>query len=252
MSLKNAIVKIKPAIFQIQLTQQQSSNLPFNSSLGTAFAISDDGILLTALHVISYGEEIIAKSNGQGKLHAAFAGESVDREDLKVMASFSGTEFDIIARDTQNDLALLKLKTGDLSNISIRVGGEDGPLTVPKSATILGNRPENGEAIAISGYPLGEPSLVTNAGHIANNWTIIPQMYECYLGDVTSNPGNSGGPVYRQNDAKVIGILTASKLTSVLDEIGQPTNMSQSASLAVIVPGYNILKFVEDNDIRLS
>lgn len=47
-------------------------------------------------------------------------------------------------------------------------------------------------------------------------------------------------------------MLTASRLTSVLDEIGQPTNMSQSASLAVIVPGYSILKFINDNNISLS
>ena len=73
-----------------------------------------------------------------------------------------------------------------------------------------------------------------------------------FWGDVTSNPGNSGGPVYRLQDAKIVGMLTASRLTSVLDEIGQPTNMSQSASLAVIVPGYSILKFINDNNISLS
>ncbi len=106
----------------------------------------------------SYGKKVIVKVHGQGKLFVAFAGESVDREDLKVMASFSGAEFDIISRDPKNDLTLLKLRTGNLFNINIRVGGEADPVTVSKSADLLGSRLKNGEAIAISDYPFGEPS----------------------------------------------------------------------------------------------
>lgn len=251
MSLKDAIKKIRPTIFQIQIQIHNPSALPNNQPLGTAFAISEQGHLVTALHVITAGEQFLAENAGNGRLLAAVAGEKIDREDMQIMASFSGSDFEVIAKDEENDLALLKLPVSSIGDLAIRTGGEDGPEVRPRPATLLISRPDDGEKIATSGYPFGEPSLVTNAGHIANNWTIIPGSYECYLGDLTTNPGNSGGPVYRLSDAKVLGVLTAGRLSSVLNAAGQPTGMQHSVPLAVIVPAYTVKQFLDQNGVAV-
>lgn len=83
-------------------------------------------------------------------------------------------------------------------------------------------RPRDGEPIAVSGFPLNKPVLISTVGHLASSWPIeidatnvgftpgVPRVErETYLADVTANAGNSGGPVYRLSDSAVIGVLVA-------------------------------------------
>src|SRR5438132_584434 len=81
------------------------------------------------------------------------------------------------------------------SNLVIKVGPDELEASTKKCELEL-EIPADGEPIAISGYPLAEPTLVTTSGHIACSWTIHNHQ-DHYLADVTANPGNSGGPVYR-------------------------------------------------------
>jgi S1-C subfamily serine protease len=229
--LSKAIDAIKPSIFQIQL-QTFHNKMPVTIPLGTAFAVSDDGVLVTAFHVVKAAEDAIAKQSGH--LIAAFAGPDVDTPQIKIHAAFTGTSVAVIGRDEAHDLALLKLPTDKLSDITIKVG-PDGAEAKPSACHMDAVTPANGEPIAISGYPLAEPSLVTTSGHIASNWTLNNHQ-EHYLGDITANPGNSGGPVYRLSDSKVIGVCVGGKLTSVRNAVGNPSQMLHSAGLTFIVP----------------
>lgn len=86
--------------------------------------------------------------------------------------NFTGVEFDLIDSDPRHDLALLKLKknpfTGELRSGMV-IGGKEIPLAVHTTTPLL-QRPKDGEAIGVSGYPLANPVLVTKGGWMATSW----------------------------------------------------------------------------------
>ena len=60
--------------------------------------------------------------------------------------------------------------------------------------------------------------MVTTAGHVANAWAAdvaqspTPTSADLYILDLSANPGNSGGPVYRIADGSVVGVCIQIKL----------------------------------------
>lgn len=244
--LKKTIEIIRPSIFQIQVQtfeqKFQYKKLPVTIPIGTAFAVSDSGLLVTALHVVEGAEKIISASGGN--IMAGFAGPKVDTPEIKIHASFVGTGVEVVGSDSDNDLALLKLPINKLNDLTIKVGPDELEAT-PIACTIDTEIPNDGEPIGISGYPLSEPSLVTTSGNIASNWTLNNHQ-DSYLGDITANPGNSGGPVYKLSNGKILGVCVAGKLTNVIDNSGNNTQMLHSAGLTLITPSRAIDKLIEN------
>jgi len=212
--------------------------------MGTAFAVSEDGLLVTALHVITAIEEQIAARGGRSM--AAFAGPDYESGTISVHANFSLTAFDVVTRDPLNDLALLRLSR-PLDELKVRneIYGETLEA-VPTVVTLESDAPLDGEMVAISGYPLREPSLVTTAGYIASNWTLDAGQVR-YLADVTANPGNSGGPVYRLKDTKVVGVCVAGRLTNIQNTYGELTDLMQAADLTLVVPASAVSQLISQN-----
>ena len=114
------------------------------------------------------------------------------------------------------------------------IGRKVVPLPYGK-ATLNPDRPRDGALVGISGYPFGEPVLVTNSGSMATSWSTditemslpvtpfrFPDIADVYLADVEANPGNSGGPVYLTENATVIGMCVGSKRAPICDETGEP------------------------------
>jgi S1-C subfamily serine protease len=137
--------------------------------------------------------------------------------------------------------------------VAERIGGEP-LLPLHGRSSLRAERPRDGEAIAVSGYPLGEPVLVTNTGVVASSWSVAldevphpslpgvtsPELRDVYLADVQTNPGNSGGPVYSAADGSIIGVLVAGRLTNVLAG-GEPVLADElpvvaDAGLSIVVP----------------
>lgn len=234
MALTHTIEKeVKPITFQVVAKLKDGS---LSKPIGTAFAISDEGHLVTALHVI----ELAEKHLGTGaETYFGFAGPDIDTPQLKMRANFVFERGRVIARDKDNDLAVIKLDKNALEDVRFSVG-PGFAQAVPKPCKLEIARPQNGEGIAISGYPLTEPSLVTTAGTIASNWA-LDNGHERFLGDITANPGNSGGPVYLQKSGKVVGVCVAGKLTNTLDSLGNPADLLHSAGLTFIVPSQAIV-----------
>ena len=100
----------------------------------------------------------------------------------------------------------------------------------------------------MSGYPLSYPTLITTAGIIASAWDsnsmdvvpegappgfTIPDMPDSYLADVAVNPGNSGGPVYLQDDGSVIGVCVAFTIAEAGNG-GVP--LRYNSGLSIVVP----------------
>jgi S1-C subfamily serine protease len=248
MRLTLAVERMRPSIFQIEL-QRNHGNSRVTNPVGTAFAIHDAGYLITALHVIEFVEAELTRE--EGSVMAAYAGPDVTTPEIMIRGAFVGCEFLVVDRDELNDLALLKLPTG-LNDI---VTGQFGPKnaeTRPKSCQLETEVPLDGEAIAVSGYPLNEPSLVTTSGYVASHWT-LDNNRERILGDVTANPGSSGGPAYKLKDAKVIGVCVAGRLSNISDAEGNPVHLLKVASgLTLIVPALCVVSLLRRNGISIN
>lgn len=167
---------------------------------GSGFVVGDGSLVVTNHHVLPYPldkakREQIAVFSGRGKhakLHLA-----------KVLVS-----------DPVHDLALLRIERGPLP--PLRLADDD----------VL---PREGQAIALTGFPIGMVlglHPVTHRGIVAAiSPVVIPQNnsrqltakmiramrdpYKVIQLDATAYPGNSGSPVYDQDSGRVIGVLNS-------------------------------------------
>ena len=141
------------------------------NGLGTGFIINKDGYIVTNNHVVQ------------------------DADQIKVVLK-DKREFDaeIIGRDPQTDLALIKI---------------DAPKDLP--AARLGNSGnlQVGEWVAAIGSPFGLEQTVT-AGIVSAKGRVIGSgPYDDFIQtDASINPGNSGGPLINMS-GEVVGINTA-------------------------------------------
>src|ERR1700738_1057018 len=164
MELVDAVDHIRPSIVQIRL-------LPTRQILGTGFMVGEDGHVVTAQHVI---EAARAQTAAVG---ARVVAGLAQPNSANMRANFNLVDFDVVDEDGRHDLALLRLKQNPFSGeirSGIVINGEEIPLLYG-SAEFAINRPRDGQAIAISGYPLGIAVLVTSHGCVASSWSFDVQ-----------------------------------------------------------------------------
>lgn len=118
-------------------------------------------------------------------------------------------------------------------------------------------RPDEGETVAVSGYPLSSPVLVTTSGAIASSWEIaekdlprqvpgwfISHLSDSYLADLHVAHGNSGGPVYSVADGSVIGVCVA----MLPDEL-EP-KAAYNSGLSIMVPAKYVVALLTKHNLR--
>ncbi len=250
MDLATAIKRVQPGIVQITLlahgfarrgTIPQPTNL--TRALGTGFVISLEGYVVTANHAVEEGFKILESIQSEIKtLSIGFAYPNTQQ----MRGNFTLMDFDLIETDKIHDIALLKLKSKEILPMFGNV-----PSLKLEPVILNLDRPEDGVAIGISGYPLNQSVLVTNGGFMATSWAFelqelklpgTPEFYrkldiaDSYLADINVNPGNSGGPVYLASDGSVIGVCVAYLPTTVRDDKGGVTDYYYNTGLAVVVP----------------
>ncbi|THB67816.1 MAG: DegQ family serine endoprotease [Desulfovibrio sp.] len=170
-------------------------NQPFSQeSLGSGFIISADGYIVTNFHVIEGADEVKVNLQGLNR-----EGQSFDAE--------------IIGRDQETDLALLKIETDQ--ELPVLSFGDSEALRV-------------GEWVMAIGNPFGLDHTVT-AGIVSAKGRIIGSgPYDDYIQtDASINPGNSGGPLLNMN-GEVIGINTAIVASGQGIGFAIPSNMAQN------------------------
>lgn len=250
MDLTTAIKCVQPSIVQINLlahgfprvgTIPQSINL--NQPLGTGFVISPEGYVVTANHVMEEGFKAV--ENLQSEIRMLSIGFAYPNTQ-EMRGNFTFMDFDLVETDKIHDIALLKLKSKEIPPMF----GNVPPLKLEPVILNL-DRPEDGVAIGVSGYPLNQSVLVTNGGFMATSWAFdlqelkspgTPEFYrkldiaDSYLADINVNPGNSGGPVYLASDGSVIGVCVAYLSTNVRDDKGSVKNYYYNTGLAIVVP----------------
>jgi S1-C subfamily serine protease len=237
--LPDSIDAVRPSIVQIAVDLQDQPGSASIRRLGTGFIIDADFRVITALHVVQRIEQAWAKysATAERSILVGYAQPNADFE----RANFTFIAYDAVKVDARHDLAVLEPRADSLARGLASLRNQPAPVDIDAS------RPRDGESIAVSGYPLAETVLITTSGAIASSWPIriemVPatsgppwwedvQIDDVYLGDVFVNPGNSGGPVYRVDDCRVVGVCVAYRTAP----ISGASDLSQNSGLTEIVP----------------
>lgn len=142
------------------------------SSTGTGFAITSDGLIATNYHVIQGADSVYIQND---------AGRSFKTK--------------VLYTEPQNDIAILKV-TDDTFNLGAI------PYTFKKSESSLA------ESVSTFGYPGG--SAVYNKGYLASKSGINGDSVH-YQISIPINFGNSGGPLW-DSKGNVIGLTDAKQI----------------------------------------
>ena len=198
--------KILPSIVGIQVTYKATSNSFFSfgspttteaTATGSGIIISDDGYIVTNNHVVDS-----SSSNSSYSYYSLSDATSVK---VKLYGSDETYDAKIVGKDSQTDLAVLKIeKTG---------------LTAAEFAD--SDQAVVGEFAMAVGSPLGLDTTVTTGILSAVNREVESDgtKYVCIQTDAAINSGNSGGALVN-SEGKVIGINTLKLSGSGVEGIG--------------------------------
>jgi serine protease Do len=196
--LVSTVPRIKPSVVAVG-TYQRTRSPPFQFR-GTGFAVGDGMLIATNAHVLP---DVL---------------ESDKMEALVIVVPGEGQQVSVrgvsrVASDRSRDLAVLRLEAGPALP-ALRLAGNE--------------RVQEGQAIAFTGFPIGNVlgmTPVTHRGIVSAITPIgIPQanardlnpalirrlandVFRVYQLDATAYPGNSGSPLFDPVSGEVLGVL---------------------------------------------
>lgn len=200
--LADIVDHVRPAVVGVGTAypvRQQIAGEPPYQLLGTGFAVFDGRLIVTSHHILP---------------------DALDWEKRQTLAIFVGRgagakvlPAKLVASDKRYDLAVLNF-TGQ-------------PLPALEFANAEGVR--EGAAVAFTGFPIGAVLGLYPATHRGIVSVIAPvsqpvgkaadltpiqlkrmrNSFNVFQLDATAYPGNSGSPVYSQEDGRVIGVLNS-------------------------------------------
>lgn len=142
------------------------------SSLGTGTLINNEGLILTAAHVVNSADNLTVDVIGKGQYSA------------KVLASYQ-----------EADIALIKILSKETDFPAIALGDS--------------NKSKIGQEVFVIGTPYGLGHTLT-VGHLSGRRThqgVGETTIEFLQTDAAINQGNSGGPMFNQK-GELIGVVS--------------------------------------------
>lgn len=150
-------------------------------SAGSGFIIGQDGLILTNRHVVS---------DESAEYHVVLN----DGTDLPAI---------VLARDTINDLAFVKIDPKDLKLQPIDIGDSD-QIKIGETVIAIGNTLSEYSNTVTKGVVSGINRKVSASGIVGDQ----SELDQAIQTDAAINPGNSGGPLINLA-GQVVGINTA-------------------------------------------
>jgi serine protease Do len=169
---------------------------------GTGMIISASGYILTNKHVVPTGTQTVQVTTANGSQYTA----------------------QVIARDSTNDLAVIKINATGLTPVTL---GNSSQIQVGESVLAIGNALGQFQNSLSSGIISGINRTITagdNSGFNISSETLTGLLQT----DAAINPGNSGGPLVGIATGQVIGIDTA--VSSDGEDIGFAIPINQAKS----------------------
>lgn len=232
-SLVEIIKQVKPSVVGIGVTTPMNS--PSNHLQGTGFIVGDGQYVVTNYHVVSneLNPQVV-------QYRAVYAGSAKKTKTYRA---------EIVGIDPAHDLAILKI---------------DATLT-PLSIASDEYVPE-GSSIAFTGFPIGAVLGLypaTHRGMVAavtpdaipatnsNQLTInmldrLQQSFLIYQLDATAYPGNSGSPMYRQEDGVVVGVINKVFVAETKESV-----LSKPSGISYAIPVVHLRKLAAKYNIAL-
>ena len=205
-----AAQKILPSIVGIEVTYTATSNSFFGfgqpmtstaTATGSGIIISADGYIMTNNHVVD--------SSSSSSSYSYYDLSEATSIKVKLNSDINGSDstFDakVVGKDSQTDLAVLKIEKSGLTAAEFANSDE---------AVV-------GEFAMAVGSPLGLDTTVTTGIISAVNRQVASDgnTFTCIQTDAAINSGNSGGALVN-SDGKVIGINTLKLSGSGVEGIG--------------------------------
>jgi S1-C subfamily serine protease len=261
MSLSQITQGINPRVVQIVFVAQQTEGELTSdiTPIGTGFLVNNDGYIITANHLIDLGEQYMQQTQAETKKLGITIPPPPNAINNPPVLQTPTNDFDVIARDNEHDLALLKVK---MSTVISPLNGETlhgviysndmgGSLFVG-DAHFTKNISQN-LSIAITGYPSNQMVPETKTGKVTskeitsviNSRISLASGYVTYnvtdyfQTDITSNQVLSGSPVYSTKNGKIMGVC-----------INVVQNESDSSVITAIIPSRYVLDLLESNNTR--
>jgi S1-C subfamily serine protease len=193
-SIVEVVAKVKPSVVGIGL--YDALGVQTHQLRGTGFVFGDGTLVATNYHVISQKLDPL-----KVQYHIVFSGSGRQPTIHKA---------EIIAKDLDHDLAILKLSTV-LTPIKLAASNyvEDGTevlLTGFPIGAVLGLYPATHRGIVAATTPDVIPTAHSSRLSI-NMLDRLEKKFMIYQLDITAYPGNSGSPLYTADSGEVIGIL---------------------------------------------
>ena len=209
------VANIRPSV--VAVGSYYRKDKPTAQYFGTGFVIHDGNLVVTNAHVV----EEVKRRERQRHLRVFFP-------DTKMV---EGRKATIIGEDRFHDVAVLRF---------------EGPAA-PALALDIKNKPRQGQAVGVLGYPIGFRLGLVPAAHKGIVAAIAPAVlplpagakmtpelakairdpYDMYQLNLVVFPGNSGSPMFDAHDGRVWGIINKTLGSKTREHlIENPTGIS--------------------------
>lgn len=173
--------KVEPSV--VSITSESIREGVFGAEqiagAGTGIILTANGLIMTNKHVVPEGTTEMVVYTSDGEEH----------------------EGKVVARDPQNDIALVKIEAKGLKPIEL---GDSGKVEIGQKVIAIGNALGQFQNSVTTGIISGIGRPITAGDDLGSTETLQNLLQT----DAAINPGNSGGPLV-DLDGKLIGINTA-------------------------------------------
>ncbi len=172
--------KVSPAVVVINTSEKEilgrgnQKNVATSEGLGSGVLISEDGLILTAAHVVQTAEDVQVHFND---------GQTIPAK--------------VVSSAPTADVAMIKLMWAPKNPVTVEIGDSD--------------KVKIGDQIFIIGSPYGIAQSLSagyvSGRHTQKNISDGLNMVEYFQTDAAINQGNSGGPMFNMK-GEVIGVVS--------------------------------------------